>query len=179
MIKYAKTCTLAFLSLSFFIMVSGCKKTEEPDATVADQNPPAQAPQQPAVAPEPVVQTTQEAGTQIDFTGRKDPFKPFVVDATRSLPQKRNKFGVVLPILNYEVSQFQLKGIIIGLKQNTAMVLDPTGKPYVVKTGMEIGRNEGKITKITSNYVEVFEKYRDENGRLNKNIIKLTLPKKE
>ncbi len=179
MINHAKNIALALLVLCLTVTLPGCKKDQESPGGDASQNAPAPVRQQTVVSPVPVVPTLEAGGDQVSFIDKKDPFKPYVVDATRSLPPKRNKLGIALPILNYEVSQFQLKGVIVGLKENTAMVLDPTGKPYVVKAGMEIGRNEGKITKITSNHVEVFEQYRDESGRLIKNIIKLTLPKKE
>jgi len=81
--------------------------------------------------------------------------------------------------LNYDLSQFKVSGIIVGMKENTAMVVDPTGKPYVVKVGMEIGRNDGRITKIAPGYIEVFERFRDENGKLVKNTVRLALPKKD
>ena len=93
--------------------------------------------------------------------------------------RRSNRLGQALPILNYEVSQFKVSGIIVGLKQNSALIIDPTGKPYVVKAGMEIGRNDGRITKIAPSYIEVFEKFRDDNGKLIKKTIRLTLPKKE
>jgi len=115
----------------------------------------------------------------VDFTTKKDPFKPYAALTVGALAPKKNRFGQIIPILNYELNQFSVKGIIIGLKENSALIVDPTGKPYVVKAGMEIGRNEGKIIKITSAYIEVFEQYRDEAGKLTRNTTKLMLPKKE
>jgi type IV pilus assembly protein PilP len=156
----------------------GCSKKEAPPV-----------PTPPAAKVEvklPVVQqptssarVSGQSSTAVDFSTMKDPFKPYAALAVGASAPKTNRFGQVIPILNYDLTQFNVKGIIIGFKENTALVVDPTGKPYVVKAGMEIGRNAGKITKITPTYIEIFEQYRDEAGKLKKNTTKLMLPKKE
>lgn len=170
---------LAFLFVFGSICLAGCKKKQEA------QQPPLPQVKKTANTPVPVQQQTSSAQTppaselQVSFSNYKDPFKPYITDTKKTPAVRRNRLGQALPILNYEVSQFKVSGIIVGLRQNSAMVLDPTGKPYVVKAGMEIGRNEGRITKITPSFIEVFEQYRDDNGKLIKKTIRLTLPKKE
>jgi type IV pilus assembly protein PilP len=77
------------------------------------------------------------------------------------------------------VSQFKLIGIITGGRENQAMVTDPAGKGYVLKVGMLIGKNEGKIVAITSGGVDIIEQFKDDNGRVRKENIKLTLPRKQ
>ncbi len=84
-----------------------------------------------------------------------------------------------LPIHSFDVSQFKLIGIITGDRQNEAMVVDPNGKGYVIKAGMTIGKNEGLITSITNSGVDVVEQFRDDNGRVRKETIKITLPRKQ
>ena len=168
---------LLFAVASFGLV--GCSKKEAP---------PEQAPP-PVTTPEPkkpvVQQPLSSARVSLnsvlapDFSTMKDPFKPYAALVVGPSAPKKNRFGQIIPILNFELSQFSVKGIIIGLKENTALIVDPTGKPYVVKRGMEIGRNVGKITRITPTYIEVFEQYRDEAGKLKKNTTKLMLPKKE
>jgi type IV pilus assembly protein PilP len=166
----------------FFALTSlsllGCgKKESPPKATPQAKKPTAIKPviQQPLSSSKVVA----PAAATVDFTTKKDPFKAYVAASKGPLAPKKNRYGQIIPILNYDLNQFSVKGIIIGLKQNSALIVDPTGKPYVVKAGMEIGRNEGKITKITATYIEVFEQYRDESGKLRKNTTKLMLPKKE
>jgi type IV pilus assembly protein PilP len=175
--KYMAT-FLTFFFTVFTLFTMGCGKKETPPAPAA--------PVAPAAAKPPAVQQpissavkTSPSSMAADFATKKDPFKPYVAFTVGPIVPKKNRFGQVIPILNYDLSQFSVKGIIIGLKENSALILDPTGKPYVVKRGMEIGRNEGKITKITPTYIEVFEQYRDEDGKLKKNTTKLMLPKKE
>ena len=72
------------------------------------------------------------------------------------------------------MSSFKVSGIIVGLSQNTALVVDPAGKAYVVKPGMTIGSNNGRITRITRNTIEVDERI---NGK--KTLVKLSLPQKK
>jgi type IV pilus assembly protein PilP len=168
------TVFIAVISLGLI----GCgKKESQPNVTPQAKK---------SVVKKPVVQqqlssskAAVPATATVDFSTMKDPFKAYVGLTKGVLGPKKNRFGQIIPILNYELAQFAVKGIIIGLKENSALVVDPTGKPYVVKTGMEIGRNEGKIIKITSTYIEVSEQYRDEAGKLKKTTTKLMLPKKE
>ena len=170
--------TLLFLVVSFGVVACG-KKEAPPEQTPPPVSKP--APKKPVVQ-QPLSSARDPLSTTAsvtDFSTMKDPFKPYVALSAGPSEPKKNRFGQIIPILNYELSQFSVKGIIIGLKENTALIVDPTGKPYVVKRGMEIGRNEGKITKITPTYIEVFEQYRDETGKLKKNTTKLMLPKKE
>ena len=84
----------------------------------------------------------------------------------------------LLPIQSFEVSKFKVSGIIAGLKENRALLIDPNGKGYVVQQGMLIGSNNGRIIKITAASVEVLESFKEDNGRVRKRKIVLTLAKK-
>ena len=84
-----------------------------------------------------------------------------------------------LPIHSLDVSQFKLIGVVTGGKESQAMVTDPGGKGYVLKVGMNIGKNNGKIVAISTSGVDVVEQFKDENGRVRKENIKLTLPRKQ
>ena len=116
---------------------------------------------------------------RFDFAGKKDPFRSYVVAATKvklPLPQISVK---QLPIQQYEVNQFKVLGIITGLAENRAMVLDPTGKSYVVKDGTLIGPHNGRVLKIMPTFIEVTEQYREDSGKIRNRVVKLTLPRKE
>lgn len=173
-----KALFLTFIFAALALCLVGCDKKEPPPKA----KPPAKKPveQKPVVQPQlSSAKAAAPTSVGVDFTTKKDPFKAYVSTSKGPLAPKRNRYGQIIPILNYDLSQFSVKGIIVGLKENSALILDPTGKPYVVKAGMEIGRNEGKITKITPTYIEVFEQYRDETGKIQKKTTKLMLPKKE
>jgi|SRR5450631_795912 len=115
---------------------------------------------------------------QFDFSTKKDPFKPYAVIKTPTA-KSTSDLGSSLPIHSFDVSQFKLIGIVSGGKENHAMVTDPNGKGYVLKAGMTIGKNDGRITAVTHNGVEILEQFRDDNGRVRKEHIKITLPRKQ
>lgn len=121
----------------------------------------------------PPVQTNQ-----FDFSSKKDPFKPFVVVDKSGAKGKKVIGKDVLPIHSFDVSQFRLVGTVADPKGNKAMVVDPTGKAYVLRLGMTIGKNEGKVTEIVSGGIDVVEQFRDENGKLRKETIRIPLLRK-
>ena len=173
-------CVIALLGLLVFI--AACKKNENPAATTVTATAPKVVQQASVQKPLSSVSNLPPvtAVNQFDFSSKKDPFKPAIVATVVKPNNANNKNGIQgLPILSFDVSQFKLIGIVTGAKENKAMVVDPNGKGYVVKTGMIIGKNEGRVTSINSNGVEVLEQFKDDNGRVRKDIIKLTLPRKQ
>jgi type IV pilus assembly protein PilP len=156
----------------------GCEKKEVPPPQPVPASKPVAKPIPPIQKQVSSVKTAVSRGSQFDFSNKKDPFKPFVVETKAAKPRVGTPI-MGLPIQNFEVSQFRVLGLITGLKQDSALVVDPNGKSYVVKTGMAIGKNNGRIVKITASAIEVFEQFRDETGKLRKRTVKLTLPRKE
>jgi len=162
------------------LILWGYKKKEQPP-------PPQPAQTRQAVTAQPQVQKQQSSAkvsehlvTSLDFTNRKDPFKPYAAPQPAAIkPAASARTTDLLPIQMYDVSKFKVAGIIVGLKENSALIIDPAGKGYVVKQGMLIGNNDGRISKVTASSLEVAESYRDDNGHLRKRTIKLTLPQKK
>ncbi len=162
---------------------SGCKKEQPPAA------PPAQPPKAEVIQPKPVQKPVSSAlrlapppTNQFDFSSKKDPFKPVVMvkaAPVQSEESAKKALRESLPIHSLDVNQFKLIGVITGGKENRAMVTDTGGKGYVLKVGMTIGKNNGKVVSITNSGVDVLEQFKDENGRVRKENIKLTLPKKQ
>ncbi|OGU14420.1 MAG: hypothetical protein A2076_16805 [Geobacteraceae bacterium GWC2_53_11] len=178
-----------FVALLSALTLAACNKSQ-PQSPVSASAP--AAPPKPAVAQVKPVQKQSSSAlrlppplvNQFDFSNKKDPFKPFVVVKVESKNSKEKetpgkKLRNSLPIHSFDVSQFKLIGIITGGRENQAMVTDPGGKGYVLKTGMLIGKNDGKITSITSAGVDILEQFKDDNGRVRKEHIKLTLPRKQ
>jgi type IV pilus assembly protein PilP len=195
---------IAFLLLAFIIGVAGCKKEEKAAPSPATK--PAQqvvqkqmtsaggvvskgVQKQPSSSKGQVKAIQQQSSSikrvainesQIDFSNRKDPFKPFIVQPV--MPAKKGVSPAnqnALPIQSFDVNKFMLAGIIAGLKENRALIVDPYRKGYVVKAGMLLGNNNGRITKISNNAVEVLEQFRDDNGILRKRTVRLVLPQKK
>jgi type IV pilus assembly protein PilP len=167
------------------LIISACSK-DQPQTPVPA---PSLQPKAAAVLPKPVQKQVSTAlrlppppVNQFDFSNKKDPFKPFVAVKTepvKSPDSTKASLHISLPIHSFDVSQFKLIGIITGGRENQAMVTDPGGKGYVLKVGMSIGKNDGKIVSISPSGVDVLEQFRDDNGRVRKEKIKLTLPRKQ
>jgi type IV pilus assembly protein PilP len=176
-------CRQTITLLSFVVFITACKKNETPSVATAP-TPAPKVVQQPAVQKQvsSVVKLPPPAiSNQIDFSNKKDPFRPAIVAVAVKPggPTDLKKGFQGLPIHNFDVSQFRLIGIVTGAKENQAMVVDPNGKGYVLKIGMTIGKNEGRVTAISSAGVDVLEQFKDDNGRVRKEVIKITLPRKQ
>ena len=185
---------LNLIVYSFVIVVSlvACKKNE-PAPDVKNISPkPVAVPVNQQVKPVQSVASSSKInlstpkidnnGNQFDFSNKKDPFKPGIVaknSVTQASSDANRPTISVLPIHSFDVSQFRLIGIISGAKDSQAMVIDPNGKGYVVKQGMTIGKNEGRIVAITALGVDVLEQFKDDNGRIRKENIRITLPRKQ
>ena len=115
---------------------------------------------------------------QFDFSTKKDPFKPFIVEDKAAGKDKRADAKSGLPLHRFDVSQFRLIGTVSDPKGNKAMVVDPDGKAYVLRIGMTIGKNEGKITQIGAGGIDLVEQFRDDNGKLRRETIRIPLLRK-
>jgi type IV pilus assembly protein PilP len=174
---------MMFYLIAGLLLPGGCKKEEQPPS-------PPQAKLAPAVKVLPPVQKQPSSAKigenlkpSMEFSSRKDPFKPFVAPqaqvAKPGASAGRTGSKELLPIQSYELSKFKVAGIIVGLKENSALVIDPAGKGYVVKKGTLIGSDDGHISRITATTIEVVESYKDDNGRIRKRTSKLILPQKK
>jgi type IV pilus assembly protein PilP len=181
----SRACTVVAL-VTVAMLGSGCSKKEQPTPVSA---PPVvvQVMQQAPAVQKPVSSTSIKllpppSANQFDFSGKKDPFKPDialkVAPAPASGDLKRALQGG-LPIHSFDVSQFRLIGIVTGAKENQAMVVDPNGKGYVLKPGMTIGKNDGRVTAVSNKGVDVVEQFKDDSGRVRKENIRITLPRKQ
>jgi type IV pilus assembly protein PilP len=164
------------------LVLGGCKKEGETPTPPTAKPMPAVKVTTPVQKPLSSAKIGENLAPSLDFNNRKDPFKSSVAPkaqvAKPAASTGKNSTKDLLPIQSYELSKFKVAGIIVGLKENTALVIDPAGKGYVVKQGMLIGSDDGKITRITATTIEVVESYND-NGRIRKKTSKLILPQKK
>lgn len=91
--------------------------------------------------------------------GKRDPFVPFSGEFAN--------FTVVpkTPLEKYPLSDLQLTGIIWGISDPRALIKAPDGYSYIVRADAPIGRNRGRIARITRKEVYVEEEYRDPTGK--------------
>jgi len=107
--------------------------------------------------------------------GKPDPFKPFIQMA--SVREARN--APLTPLQKYEISQLRLVAIISGPQGNIALIEDAAGKGYFLKQGTDIGKNDGKVTRILKDKIIVEETYQDIFGQVKTNEIPLFLHRLE
>ena len=74
------------------------------------------------------------------------------------------------------MDQYQLVGIVWGVERPRALVQDPDGVGHVMEVGTYIGKNWGKVTRISPEEVVVTEEYQTIRGDLVVNDIRLHLP---
>jgi len=89
---------------------------------------------------------------------RPDPFSPFISEKAASanineiIPVAEQLSGMQL----YEPGQLNLVAIVMAENSDFAMAEDTTGKGYILRSGMKIGKR-GIITAIKSNEVIIEE----------------------
>lgn len=111
-----------------------------------------------------------------DVSGRRDPFTPLMLIKKPVLP--KGEEVPLTPLQQYDVDQFRLTGVILGKGEPVAMVLAPDGKAYILKKGVFIGKNSGRVVKIVADIVFVKEKYQDFSGEVRENVVEIQLPKR-
>ena len=171
---------ILFVAVLLLVLAAlpACKKQETP--------PPPPTPAVKVAKPVQKQQSSAKIGGTVeqllDFSNKKDPFRPLAAEPVRpkvvNIVRARKFAGEGLPIQNYDVIKFRVSGIITGFKENTALVIDPAGKGYVVKDGMLMGNMGGRISRISASAVDVVEQYHDDHGRIRKRTVRLTLHKK-
>lgn len=148
--------------------VSGCGGNPQESGRVAPK-PPAPKPakplaQGPLSLPKPGGPALNPEAAERPFNpeGTPDPFKPPIEQLSAETTKSK---GGTLPLEQFEVSDYQLVGIVSGPGLKKAVIQDLTGKGFFVTVGTRIGKGGGKIVKITDKEVLVEEPYQDLMGR--------------
>jgi len=167
-------CLLSLLSLSFLFLLNGCGEGVPP-SKIAKGGPPAAVEKRKGDALKVPEQIIEEKKEEVEYTynpaGKPDPFKPFI----QLTPVRESRKVPLTPLQKYEISQLKLVAIISTPEGNIGLVEDSAGKGYFLKKGTEIGKNDGKVTKILSDRVIVEEAYQDILGQIKINEIPLVL----
>lgn len=98
-----------------------------------------------------------------DPTNKVDPFKSFIVVKKELEEKEKEKPKTYLETL--DISQVTLSAIVLGDKENWALVRDSKGDGHVIKVGTAIGTRGGRVIKILEKEVVVREYYTDMRDR--------------
>ncbi len=116
----------------------------------------------------------EEEGERLTYSynpiGKRDPFRSFITKDSVAIENRPET-----PLQKYEIDQFRLVAIIWGIDDPVAMVEDPEGMGHFLRKGTLIGKNWGKVVRISPTEVIVAEEYRDFEGKLIVNEIPLKL----
>lgn len=108
--------------------------------------------------------------------GKRDPFRSYLADikaseAESGRPMQETEL--------YELDQYRLTALVTGTSQPKAMVEDPEGVGHVVQVGSRIGKNGGRVTRISAKGVLIVEEFVNPVGKRVRVPITLTLPQDE
>lgn len=109
--------------------------------------------------------------------GKRDPFRSYISGLVKDAGTKSG--ATKAPTEEYELNQYKLTGLLSGNSQPRALVEDPKGAGHVVKIGTPLGRNGGRVTRISNNTVEVVEEFRAPTGERIRVPITIELPRDE
>jgi type IV pilus assembly protein PilP len=79
------------------------------------------------------------------------------------------------PLQKYDLNQLKLVAIIVGTGEGSAMVQDSEGKGYIIKKGVYVGTNFGKVKTVLKDRVIIEERYKDYTGQVKEKEIILRL----
>ncbi|OGP86601.1 MAG: hypothetical protein A2Z08_12200 [Deltaproteobacteria bacterium RBG_16_54_11] len=147
------------------------KKGKEQKATA--KPPPQPAPQQATSSPSAAPTQEVEPDYVYDPTGKRDPFQPFIAAQTPIKPVGEDIPAT--PLQKYDLSQLKLVAIIVGTGEGSAMVEDSEGKGYIIKKGVYVGTNFGKVKTVLKDRVIIEERYKDYTGQVREKEITLRL----
>lgn len=167
---------LCVLITVLLFTLTGC--SEEP-GTAPSTAPAAQTAVPQKTPPPSTTEVAEEVAEEETFkylaAGRRDPFMPLTVVRK---PVGRTDVPLT-PLQRFEVSQYTIMGVILGLSEPRAMVAAPDGKSYILKRGMKIGKNDGVIIDIDNEFIRIEEKFYDFSGNVRTNIQEIEVPKRE
>ena len=154
------------------MLLAGCNSDQPaptaPPTPTAVAKPPVQAVAPPA---QEAAQPAEELKYVYAAQGRRDPFVPITGKRVASFSDN--------PLESFDLLQFQLKGLIIGMGEPKAVVIAPDGKSYILRKGLRIGKSKGFIRDITREKVLVEERYQDLSGVTRTIIHEIKVPKRE
>ena len=116
---------------------------------------------------------------EFKYTPTFDPFKK-IEHKLKPAPITQN---ITVYHRNYDLHELRLVGIVHFKNKKIAIIEDPQGRGFFLKTGDYIGKKASVITKITNCAVYIAERYINEEGKIitskRKHIMYLTLEGKK
>lgn len=152
-------------------LLTGCDKDQP--ATVAPPPPQAVA-KPPAQAVSSAEEASQAPPEELRYVypveGRRDPFVPVIGSSIAAFAEN--------PLESFDLMQFQVRGLIVGLGEPKVLVAAPDGKTYILRKGLRIGKSNGIIRDISRERILIEEQYQDLSGATRTSIQEIKVPKR-
>ncbi len=100
-------------------------------------------------------------GFEYDPTGRRDPFRSFEWERPDRLVDDESRG----PLEKFDLAQLDIVAVVWETQNAKALVMDPSGRSYIVGEGARVGKNSGFVTEISDSSVVVKETYVDHLGQ--------------
>jgi len=166
----------SLLLMAFLLSLSGCSEEAPLPKKATVKKTQQQVPEKKRVLqPEPPEPEPTAPKYVYDSAGRRDPFLPLMQIRT----PVANSGQPLTPLQKFDLGQFRLIGVITGRNEPMAMVMAPGGKAYVLKRGVKIGKNDGRVTDIREDTVVIEERFYDFAGQYRTSIQEIQLPKSQ
>ncbi len=132
--------------------------------------------------PSGLIEASLQIAGAYDPKDRFNPFEPLFkaepeVQQTSAKTDKRKRREPQTPLERVSLSQLSVTAIIRAPSGNRAMVVDATGKGYVVTKGTYIGLNSGRVIEIDSGRILIEEEIETIMGELKIELAELKLQK--
>ena len=177
-IGWYRLARVSLLLVGMLGMIPGCGEEEKPRVVDNSEQPQAKKQKKGAGAEADAAKKEEgedAEGERLTYSynpiGKRDPFRSFITKDSVAIENRPET-----PLQKYEIDQFKLVAIIWGIDDPVAMVEDPEGMGHFLRKGTLIGKNWGKVVRISPAEVIVAEEYRDFEGKLIVNEIPLKLP---
>jgi type IV pilus assembly protein PilP len=102
----------------------------------------------------PIVGPPAGTGFAYRAEGRRDPFRSMLYEIEEAKDTRTRA-----PLEQFELGQIVLMGVIWEAEEPRALVTDPEGRSFVIRSGSRVGKNEGRVIHIGDNLVRVKEIY--------------------
>lgn len=111
---------------------------------------------------------------------KTDPFLPLIKsDSAGPDEEDGDKKRVPqTPLERFDLGQLKLSAVVETSDGNSAVIVESSGRGYVVKVGAYVGLNGGQVTEIKNDRVIIEEPMgKNERGEIKVNVVELILPK--
>ena len=121
-----------------------------------------------------------DASPRYSPEGKIDPFEPLFKETRSVIASAETKYKrrrPLTPLEKIDISQLKLMGIIRAESGNRALVVDATGKGYIVTKGTYVGINGGRVVEIAKQSAIIEEEVEDIFGKISVSRQELKLQK--